>query len=423
MSQVSDAILYVQALASRKTTPAELVRTCLGRIEQFDKLINAFNFVRPREALKIEAEQADERYAHGKPLSPLDGIPFAVKANIAIRDCPWHAGIAALSGQVASDDARAVAVLRSAGMIPLGILNMHEAALGITTDNPHFGRTRNPHNVEHIPGGSSGGSAAAVAAGMVPITLGTDDMGSVRLPSAFCGIVGYKPEFGMIPVEGLIELSPRLDHIGVHALSVRDVDAVMDLFGEGAEESAPPSAKWQIDSSLAAAVRSAFERLDCTDSLDWQQVDLSAWRHAGLLLCERDALKTFAKPLKESPQGFSDELRAMLDWASKAPTEKFTHAEAIIDEARIRLRKDLRGRLLLSPTAPIIAPKIGEGAPDDTPNMTLPANFAGVPSISIPMPNAESELPIGLQVTGLHGGEVRAQAASLFPGIAPLAPL
>ncbi len=420
---MSDAILYAQAFTSRETTPTEILRACLDRIDQFDEVINAFNALRPREALTREAEHAGERYARGEPLSPLDGIPFAVKANIAIRGCPWHAGIGALSTQVAEDDARAVAVLRSAGMIPLGILNMHEAALGITTDNPHFGRTRNPHNFTHIPGGSSGGSAAAVAAGMVPIALGTDDMGSVRLPSAFCGIVGYKPSHGTIPVEGLIELSPRLDHIGVHALSVRDVNAVMTLYGEDDSSSAPPCAKWRVDSGLAATVRSAFERLDCGDSLDWQQVDLSAWRRAGLLLCERDALQTFARPLRESPQGFSDELRAMLDWARKAPQEKFVRAEALIDEARIRLQRDLQGRLLLSPTAPIVAPKIGEDAPEDTPNLTLPANFAGVPSISVPMPDAESALPIGLQVTGLQGAEVRACAASLFPGTAALAPL
>ncbi|MCY4041218.1 MAG: amidase [Gammaproteobacteria bacterium] len=420
---MSDATASVQAFANRETTPTELLHACLDRIDQFDEVVNAFNFVRPREALTTEAEQASERYDCGEPLSPLDGIPFAVKANIAMRGCPWHAGIGALSTQVAAGDARAVAMLRSAGMIPIGILNMHEAALGITTDNPHFGRTRNPHNLAHIPGGSSGGSAAAVAAGMVPIALGTDDMGSVRLPSAFCGIVGYKPGHGTIPVEGLIELSARLDHIGVHALSVRDVDAVMTLFCEEASNSAPACTKWQIGSSLAAAVGSAFERIDCVDSLDWRQVNLSAWRRAGLLLCERDALQTFARPLRESPQGFSDEFRAMLEWAREAPNEKFTRAESLVDEASAQLRSDLAGRLLLSPTAPIHAPRVGEGAPDDTPNMTLPANFAGVPSISIPMPNAESELPIGLQVTGLQGAEVRACAKSFFPSTASLAPL
>ena len=428
MNHVLDAIQSVAAFERRESTPSDLLDTCLKRIDRFDSTINAFNALRPREALALEAAQAGRRYARGAPRSPLDGIPFAVKANIAIRDCPWHAGIGALAHRIAIDDAEAVSALRRAGMIPIGILNMHEAALGVTTNNPHFGRTRNPHNLGHIPGGSSGGSAAAVAAGMVPLALGTDDMGSVRLPSAFCGIVGYKPAFGTIPVEGLIELAPRLDHIGVHARSVRDVDAMMLLFGEGVPAPAPPLADWQLGSlPMATHLRRAYdaliERLDCTSSLDWRHVDLPKWRRAGLLVCERDAARSFAEPLRTSPEGFSEAFRAMLEWARQAPAEKFERADAMIDEAGERLRTDLQGRLLLCPTAPFPAPRIDDGAPDDTPNLTLPANFAGVPSISIPMPNAASQLPVGLQITGLDGRQVRSSAASIYPGIAPIASL
>lgn len=416
-----DACALARAFSRAEAGPRDVLESCFQRIQRYDARFRIFNTLLPYEQLLREAEQSSERYAKGAPLSPLDGVAFAVKANIAIDGCPWHAGIAALADRHATADSAAVATLRAAGMIPMGIVNMHEAALGVTTDNSAFGRTLNPRNPEHIPGGSSGGSAAAVAAGMVPIALGTDDMGSVRLPSAFCGIVGYKPSFGVIPVEGLIPLTPRLDHIGVHARSIADVRAVMRLFAEDVDESARSSrfATWRLSSrsSIEPTVELAFNsligKLNVKESINWQDVDLSAWRRAGLLLCERDAERTFAEPLASCPQGFGEEFRAMIDWAKQVPPAKFEHAEALITEAGNRLRRDLQDRLLLSPTAPITAPHIDQDVPHDVPNLTVPANFAGIPSISVPMPDTQSTMPVGLQITGLQASEVLNAAESL----------
>lgn len=422
-----DACALGEAFRSAQAGPLDLLEACLGQIHQQDARLCVFNTLLPYKQLRLAAEQSSKRYSRGAPLSPLDGIPFAVKANIAIRRCPWHAGIAALASRLAATDSAAVATMREAGMIPLGIVNMHEAALGVTTDNWAFGRTLNPRNPEHIPGGSSGGSAAAVASGMVPVALGTDDMGSVRLPSAFCGIIGYKPRFGAIPVDGLIPLTPRLDHIGVHARSIRDVRAVMRLFAEGSEASLNPPAfaTWKlssdmpIESTVEQAFRGLIKRLGVSTTIDWQDVDLSAWRRAGLLLCERDAERTFSEPLKYRPQGFGEEFRAMIDWAKQVPSAKFEHAENLIEVAANRLRRDLGDRLLLTPTAPFTAPRIDQDVPHDTPNLTVPANFAGIPSISIPMPDTESAMPVALQITGLQASAVLSGAESLCPGIVP----
>ncbi len=422
-----DACSLAAAFRRAEAQPQELLRACLGRIGQLDASLCVFNALVPYEELLRQAKQASLRYTSGAPLSPLDGVPFAVKANIAIGRCPWHAGIAALASRYAIADSAAVATLREAGMIPIGIVNMHEAALGVTTDNWAFGRTLNPRNPNHIPGGSSGGSAAAVAAGMVPIALGTDDMGSVRLPSAFCGIIGYKPGFGRIPVDGLVPLTPRLDHIGVHARSIADVRAIMGLFGEevNAAGSSPSYVTWNLpaEATLAPMVEAAFaeliRRVELGQPLDWQDVDLSAWRRAGLLLCERDAQETFVEPLEYCPEGFGDEFRALIDWAKQVPSSKFERAEALISEAGNRLRHDLQHQLLLSPTAPITAPGIDDEVPHDIPNLTVPANFAGVPSISVPMPDSESALPVGLQITGLKASEVLQAAEDFCPSVVP----
>lgn len=420
-----DACALGAAFRSAEARPPELLRACLGRIRQLDSRLCVFNALVPYEQLLLQAEQASARYAKEAPLSPLDGVPFVVKANIAIARCPWHAGIAALANRRATADSAAVATLREAGMIPIGIVNMHEAALGVTTDNWAFGRTLNPRNPKHIPGGSSGGSAAAVAAGMVPIALGTDDMGSVRLPSAFCGVIGYKPGFGTVPVDGLIPLAPRLDHIGVHARSIADIRAVMRLFGEAVDTAVSSRAyvTWDLpsamtlDSMVKAAFSGCMSHLELGQSLNWQDVDLSAWRRAGLLICERDAQVTLAEPLEYCPEGLGKDLRALIDWAKQVPPSKFERAEALISEAGNRLLQDLQDKLLLSPTAPTTAPSIDDEVPHDIPNLTVPANFAGVPSISVPMPDVESALPVGLQISGLKAAEVLTAAEEFCPGV------
>ncbi len=422
-----------RAFAAGLAHPRQTVEACLDRVTQVDPKIGACNFLAGRDELLDQAEAAARRWRRRAPLSPLDGVPFGVKANIAVRNWPWHGGIAAFRQRRAATDAACVARLRAGGLIPMALLNMHEAALGETSANPSYRTTLNPHNLAHIAGGSSGGSAAAVAAGLVPIALGTDDLGSVRLPAALCGVVGFKPAHGEIPTEGVIPLSPRLDHLGVHANNLGDVAAVMALLGPmpksartetSAAQAVIEWSQWRFDlgQPLAAPVADAVDRLlrqhGVQRTVDWTDVDFSALRRAGLLVCERDAAEYFAAELQERPQGFSSTFRHLVAWGAAQPVEKLKRAEGLLMSMSARLRDDLCGRLLLSPTTPHLAPRRNERPPSTLADLTAPAAIAGVPAISIPTGAAANGLPIGLQITGLDSSEVVAAATTLFPGAA-----
>ena len=423
-----DASGLGSGFATGRLDPRLVLEACLERMAGCDEVVGACNHRADPAAVRAQAADSATRWQDGNALSALDGVPFGVKANIAVRGMPWHAGIGALKGRRADRDAACVARLRAAGMIPVAVFNMHEGALGVTTDNPAFGTTRNPRDPARIAGGSSGGSAAAVAAGMVPVALGTDSLGSVRLPSALCGIVGYKPARDEIPLDGVVPLAPRLDHVGVHARSVADVAAVMALFTRRVD---PPStrtvtalSRWRTATALECPLGRAFERLiaafDVHGTVDWTDVDLGQIRRAGLVACERAAASHFSDILRANPDGFSTEFRELVGWAAQAPTAKIRQAEEILDDASARLRADLARTLLLGPAVPCTAPAHGAAVDPDIANLTAPAAIAGVPSLSIPLP-AGSGLPAGMQVTGLDGNDVLRVGQVLFPGEAPVA--
>ena len=455
-----DASELGRGFATGRLDPRTVLEASLARIAACDDVVGACNHRVDAAVLRAEAADSATRWRNGNALSVLDGVPFGVKANIAVRGMPWHAGVGALKDRHADRDAACVARMRAAGMIPVAIFNMHEAALGVTTDNPAFGTTRNPHDPAHIAGGSSGGSAAAVAAGMVPVALGTDSLGSVRLPSAFCGIVGYKPARGEIPLQGVVPLAARLDHVGVHARSVADVAAVMALFSRAVDPPldrpvtepdalTPPDvygqvacptavgestsvldrtrlARWQAATGLQSRLKCAFERfagafgLDST--VDWSDLDLGKVRRAGLVACERGAARHFARTLRDNPDAFSTEFRDLVAWAADLPTAKLRQTEGILDATSTRLHADLAETLLIGPTAPCTAPAHGAVVDPDIANLTAPAAIAGVPSLSIPFA-AGSGLPLGMQVTGLNGNDVLQVGQSLFPGEAPVGPI
>ena len=430
-----DAAAWTAAFAEGRAEPADLLEACLARIQRVDAALGVCNHVADRAALFDQAVDAAARWRDGAPLSPLDGVPFGVKANIAVRGFPWHGGIAAFRDVQAATDADCVQRLRTGGMIPLALLNMHEAALGETTANPTFRITRNPHDPDRIPGGSSGGSAAAVAAGIVPVALGTDSLGSVRLPSALCGVVGFKPAHGRIPLGGVLPLSRRLDHVGVHGRSVADVSAVVDLFeprrssggpAEGAESvwDAPPLARWGVaagrpaSKAVVAAIDGILSDAAVARCVDWSDVDLSSVRRAGLLMCERDAAARYAEALRDDPDGFSPAFRRLVAWGAAQPEEKVRRAERLLTDTSQRLRADLEEVLLLGPTTAHLAPRHDGHVPETLANLTAPAAIAGVPAISIPVPVPSGSPPVGLQIAGLDGGHVLAAAKTLFPGVA-----
>src|ERR1041384_1171391 len=203
----------------RKLSPVELTKMMLARIERLNPKLNAYLTVTAEVALaqaqKAEAELYAPRGRKGhRDRGPLHGIPISLKDNIYTKDIRTTAGSKILKDFVPQRDAVVVTQLREAGVVLLGKTNLHEFAYGVTTNNPHFGPTRNPWDLSRIPGGSSGGSAVAVAAGLCYGTIGTDTGGSIRIPAALCGIVGLKPTFGRVSVANVVSLSPRLAFLG-----------------------------------------------------------------------------------------------------------------------------------------------------------------------------------------------------------------
>ena len=234
----ADAVTTAAAVRDRHISAVEVVGDALKRIEARDRELNCFTAVTAETAL-VDAEQIDRRIADGQDPGPLAGVPFAVKNLFDV------AGLITLAGSkinaekpAATRDAAAIAAMKQAGAVLVGALNMDALAYGFVTENFHYGTTCNPHDLTRIAGGSSGGSAAAVAAGLVPMTLGSDTNGSIRVPAALCGVYGMKPTYGRLSRAGVALLASSLDHIGPFARSVRDIATVFDAL-QGPDEHDP----------------------------------------------------------------------------------------------------------------------------------------------------------------------------------------
>jgi AtzE family amidohydrolase len=226
--ELENAATIAKAVRSRAVSAVEVTRATLDRIVSLDGALNCFTAVLPDRAL-AEAAETDGCIARGEDPGPLAGVPFGVKNLLDVRGLPTLAGSVIRAGCAPpSEDAASVTALRRAGAVLLGALNMDEFAYGFTTENSHYGATRNPHDVTRVAGGSSGGSAAAVAAGMLPLTLGSDTNGSIRVPSAFSGIFGLKPTYGRVSRRGAFLFVASLDHIGAFARSAEDLAIAFD---------------------------------------------------------------------------------------------------------------------------------------------------------------------------------------------------
>jgi len=399
-----------RGLAARRFSARELIEASLERIAQRREL-NCFISVLADRA-RADAKDADRRRAQGRSLGPLDGVPIAVKDNIDVAGSPATAGMATRRGRVPPQDAFCVAKLRAQGAIIIGKTNLHEAALGATSDNPHYGRCFNPHGSSRTPGGSSGGSAAAVAAGLVPGALGTDTMGSIRIPASYCGAVGLKPTYGLVSNSGVCYVSWRLDHVGPIARSVEDAGLVLDAIASFDTPGAGRHRRLGVlenyeRTAVAPAVREAFERaLRVLADLGYRvesaaipDYDPSQARRSGLLMVEADAAVVHEADLAERPELLSDEVRAMLDYGRRAAPAKLAHAERVVALAAVGARRLLEEfDAIVSPTTPQTAFVFGEPVPDSQGDFTALANFAGCPAISVPMGADPAGMPIGLQL-------------------------
>ncbi len=426
----------------RKLSPVELAKIMLDRVERLNPKLNAYITVTAENALaqakKAEAELFAPRGRQGHcDRGPLHGIPLSLKDNIYTEGIRTTAGSKILSGFVPGHDAAVVTLLKKAGAVFLGKTNMHEFAYGVTTNNPHYGPARNPWDLERIPGGSSGGSAAAVAAGLCYASIGTDTGGSVRIPAALCGIVGLKPTIGRVNVDGIIPLSPRLDCVGPLARTTGDAAILLDpifLRGRGeprltsGRKTAAKSRKFTLGlprefffDVVSDDVRTVFEV--AVDSFrargaETKEVSLPLLReseHAGNQIAWAEATHYHEQSgsFPAHAADYGEDVRTRLEMGAKVPATAYLEAlhlrAKFIQQLHLAMN-DADIDALVVPTTPIAAPLIGEETTrireKDHPTRALllrlnrPANLAGVPAVSIPCGFTSAGLPVGLQLIG-----------------------
>jgi aspartyl-tRNA(Asn)/glutamyl-tRNA(Gln) amidotransferase subunit A len=408
-------------------TPVEAVAYYYGRISAHNERLRAFIHLCQADAM-AEAVTSTARWAAQRPLSPLDGVPIGVKANIAVAGLPFHAGIRAYADRIAAHDAACIGALRAKGAIVLGLLNMDEGAFGATGDNAWLGRAQNPYAEGYSPGGSSGGAGAAVSAGLCAAAIGTDTMGSVRIPAAFCGCFGYKPSRNLISREGVIPLSPRFDTVGVLARSVTDCAAIAASNAEPEEIVLGVPKDWdaiEMDGDLRRAIGELIDRTQSSGAriapIDLGPYDFGKIRRHCLLIIEAEGMK--AHPGLESDQaGFSDQFVKMLRWGAAQPPEKLAAAYRAVNEAADFIRSMLAGvTAMLLPTTPGPAFAFESGAPHNLGDFAAMANVTGLSAIALPVGLSQASLPLSIQCIGRNDGAALA-AAGFLAGIAPACP-
>ncbi len=340
---------------------------------------------------------------------PLAGVTLGIKSNIAVMGLPWTGGMGLYRDRIAERDAEVVTKLRGAGAAILGTLNMHEAALGATTDNAFYGRTHNPHREGYTPGGSSGGSGAAVAAGLCDVALGTDTLGSVRIPAAYCGVYGLKPTNGFVNSDGLAFLEPGLDVIGPLARSLDMLERVWNVMAEDNPIEALPIKRLILLEGLGGvdvqpAVRAAYEKACILLDLPiehFRLVDsLSDIRMAGFAMAGLWLIDDLGKARADCADLLSDELKFLLKIC-----ENTTVRPDILARTRDTLRAAVdEETILLMPTAPQTAFPHGR-APANQADFTALANIAGLPALALPAGWSDDGLPASVQLVGAAASE------------------
>jgi aspartyl-tRNA(Asn)/glutamyl-tRNA(Gln) amidotransferase subunit A len=426
----------------RKLSPVELTRVLLERIKKLNAHLNAFITVSEELALqqakRAESELVGKRgdTSH-RDRGPLHGIPISLKDNIYTAEVRTTAGSRVLRDFVALHDAPVVTALKQAGAVLLGKTNMHEFAYGTTSNNPHYGAVRNPWDVSRIAGGSSGGSAAALAAGLCYGSIGTDTGGSIRIPSSLCGVVGLKPGLGRVSTDDVVPLSPTLDFVGPLARSAEDAALLLEAIGvRGKGErrlrlGRVPSSRSrrprlgvpkefflevlspEVERAFQAALRTLQkggarlkevflpllpETEDAGNQIAWAEAT-HYHQHAGWYPAQAEE--------------YGEDVRKRLEKGTQVPAVAYLQALDLRDQFIAAFHVILQEEeldALVVPTTPITATRVGEesvaikGSSHPTRALLLrlnrPANLAGVPAISVPCGLTENGLPVGLQFVG-----------------------
>jgi aspartyl-tRNA(Asn)/glutamyl-tRNA(Gln) amidotransferase subunit A len=431
------------ALRQRAISSVELARQCLSRIDELNPKLNAFLTV-TREIALAQAHQADEELARGQDRGPLHGVPVSHKDLLCTKDVRTTAGSKIFADYVPDFDATVVERLREAGAVMVGKTGLHEHAYGITSNNPHYGPVRNPWDPTRIPGGSSGGAAVAVAAGMCLLATGTDTGGSIRVPAAYCGIAGLKPTFGLVSKHGALPLGFSLDHVGPMAATVRDVAVGLEAMA-GYDPRDPNSVRRRAESYQPPAdVALAGARVLLPENFFFERCDpeirklaLNAAQQAeaagatfvmgrvpdpeqlnviAQIILLAEAAAVHEPYVRKRRADYGADVLALLDMGRMVPASDYVQAQ------RLRRRMlDGWNHLLskvdcvLVPATPIAAPPIGAsevdvgGGPEDarlaSTRLVRAINPLGLPALALPSGWTSAGLPAGIQLIGRAFGE------------------
>ena len=408
-------------------TSEQLVEACLARVREVDEQVQAWAFLDPDYAL-AQARAADQLRLSGQPIGPLHGVPVGIKDIFDTADMPTEYGSVLHAGRTPSRDATVVALLRAAGAVIMGKT--------VTTEFAYFapGKTRNPHNPEHTPGGSSSGSAAAVAAEMAPLALGSQTNGSTIRPAAFCGVVGFKPTHGLISRQGVLTLSRSLDHVGLFARTIDDIALLAEQitgydegdpdtrpraripFVEVAAEEPPlepmfafvKTPYWErADQETKEGFAEVIETLgDRVEEIELFPSAIEAWEwHRTIMEAEMTA--NLEREYEKGRDRLSEPLRALLERGRGVRAIDYQRALARIapiHESFVELFEQ-RYDAILTPAAPGPAPK-GLASTGDPSFCTL-WTLCGMPAISLPLLESTNGLPIGVQLVGPRHGDAK----------------
>ena len=409
---------------TKRFSASELLEQCLQRMSSSSNRRSAFLQVLNESARKA-AQQTDTRIKNESLLGPLDGVPIAIKDNIGIKGYPTTVGFQFWRDSITEEDAQVITLLQTAGAVLVGKTNLDEAALGATTDNAFFGCTYNPYGKHMTPGGSSGGSSAAVAGRLCVGALGTDTMGSIRIPASYCGVVGLKPTYGRISTRGIFPLSRHLDHVGPFGRTVEDVQIMLSML-EGFDPRHPDSRRnpntsvepfnvkglrlgtienfrqteWHPD--VSASFEASLKRMNdfgCSvKPLEIPDYEPASTRIACLKLVEAEAASTFSNELLTRSNQIPNKIRKLLNYGARIESKQLKQLKSRLLDLSNRANALFdQVDALISPTTPQPAFPFETKVPINQADITVLANIANWPAISVPMGFDGIGMPLGIQ--------------------------
>ena len=452
-----EATEIAEKVSSGEVSALSVVEHHIETINKIESDVNAFNLVTAEQAL-IDADEIDSKIASGETLGPLAGVPISIKDNLCTRGVETTCSSKILEGWKPPYNATVIEKLKEAGAVVMGKTNLDEFAMGSSTENSAFGPTRNPHNLELVPGGSSGGSAAAVAAGFSPLALGSDTGGSIRQPAALCGVVGVKPTYGRVSRYGLVAFASSLDQVGPFANTVSDaaltlevisghdprdstsipekplnisevlnqgvdgmrIGVIEELSGKGLEGISPDVSSRveeaiKVFSNAGAIVESAsvpasIYGLSAYYVIAPAEASSNLARYDGIRFGPRTEAATTAETMTATrTKGFGDEVKRRIMLGTYALSAGYYDAYyGKSQRVRTLIMNDFakayeKFDILISPTAPTTAFPLGDKTADPMQMYlqdvcTIPSNLAGHPAMSVPFGVGEDGMPVGIQI-------------------------